>query len=282
MQCRPSSSVRVHNSSPAPVLAMQTVQAAAVDSTLENALALLLPKVGLLLRHQCSTSNSRTERDGGCGFGDSQPNDDAAVALGFTGSAATSPASGGDTSGSTATNNSSSTSSNVDDSAAGAESVGNGNGAQFITGECTSDADCASGCCGFNSGKCAGAVIALSRDGGCGFGDSSPNDDAAQAMGFTGGISSSSTGGSTSSSSTTPDTSSSSNSTSDSDSGSTDNSSGSTGGSTGSGSQFITGPCTSDADCASGCCGFNSGKCAGPVVAQERDGGVSSASFSFA
>lgn len=36
------------------------------------------------------------------------------------------------------------------------------------------------------------------------------------------------------------------------------------------GTQFITGACTSDADCAAGCCGFNSGKCAGPVVAQER------------
>lgn len=36
------------------------------------------------------------------------------------------------------------------------------------------------------------------------------------------------------------------------------------------GTQFITGACTSDADCASACCGFNSGKCAGPVVAQER------------
>ncbi|EEB99700.1 hypothetical protein MPER_00572, partial [Moniliophthora perniciosa FA553] len=30
----------------------------------------------------------------------------------------------------------------------------------------------------------------------------------------------------------------------------------------GSGTQFITGPCQSDADCASGCCGFNTGKCA--------------------
>ena len=40
-------------------------------------------------------------------------------------------------------------------------------------------------------------------------------------------------------------------------------------GSNGAGSQFITGPCSGDADCASGCCGFNSGKCAGPVVAQE-------------
>src|SRR3954451_18704430 len=57
-----------------------------------------------------------------------------------------------------------------------------GQGTQFITGPCTSDADCASGCCGFNSGKCAGPVIAQERDGGCGFGDAQPNDTAARAF----------------------------------------------------------------------------------------------------
>ncbi|EON68131.1 hypothetical protein W97_07280 [Coniosporium apollinis CBS 100218] len=53
-------------------------------------------------------------------------------------------------------------------------------GTQFITGPCTSDANCASGCCGFNSGKCAGPIIAQERDGGCGFGDAQPNDIAAR------------------------------------------------------------------------------------------------------
>lgn len=55
-------------------------------------------------------------------------------------------------------------------------------GTQFITGACSSDADCASGCCGFHSGKCAGAVIAQERDGGCGFGDPAPNNRATQAI----------------------------------------------------------------------------------------------------
>ena len=55
-------------------------------------------------------------------------------------------------------------------------------GTQFITGPCTSDADCASGCCGFKSGKCAGAIVAQERDGGCGFGDAQPNDTAAQKL----------------------------------------------------------------------------------------------------
>ncbi|RMD44812.1 hypothetical protein DV735_g267, partial [Chaetothyriales sp. CBS 134920] len=153
-------------------------------------------------------------RDGGCGHGNAQPNANAANALGqgtFTVSgaaaaAATTLAVGGASS-STATT-----------------SASPAQGTQFITGTCNADADCASGCCGFNSGKCAGPIIALTRDGGCGHGDAQPNANAANALGqgtFT----------------------------------------------------FITGPCDSDADCASSCCGFNSGKCAGPVVAQERDGG---------
>ncbi|KAJ7639309.1 hypothetical protein FB45DRAFT_740837 [Roridomyces roridus] len=39
------------------------------------------------------------------------------------------------------------------------------------------------------------------------------------------------------------------------------------------GNQFVTGPCTVDSDCQQGCCAFNTGKCAGPAVAQTRDGG---------
>jgi hypothetical protein len=123
-------------------------------------------------------------------------------------------------------------------------------GTQFITGPCKSDADCASGCCGFNTGKCAGAVIAQERDGGCGFGDQFPNNNAAQkiqgpnaeaAPGVPkGGVAAPAAPAAPA---TAP------------------------------GTQFITGACKSDADCASGCCGFNTGKCAGPVVAQDRDGG---------
>ena len=56
-------------------------------------------------------------------------------------------------------------------------------GTQFITGTCAKDADCASACCGFRTGKCAGPVIAQERDGGCGFGDAVPNADAARALG---------------------------------------------------------------------------------------------------
>jgi hypothetical protein len=123
-------------------------------------------------------------------------------------------------------------------------------GKQFITGVCSSDADCQSACCGFNSGKCAGPVIAQERDGGCGFGDAQPNDTAAKAL----------TQNVKPAVAVQP-----------ADSllvRATPNSAGS-----GQGKQFITGVCASDADCASACCGFKSGKCAGAVVAQERDGG---------
>ncbi|KAF8663584.1 hypothetical protein AX16_000928 [Volvariella volvacea WC 439] len=155
---------------------------------------------------KCAGPVIAQERDGGCGFGDPFPNDRAAQA--FRG--AVTP------------------------------------GTQFITGVCSSDADCASGCCGFNTGKCAGAIIAQERDGGCGFGDSVPNDRAAQAL----------RGGQASPPPAAPAA-----------------PARNAAPAVAPGSQFITGPCNSDADCASGCCGFNTGKCAGAIVAQERDGG---------
>ncbi|KAL8862630.1 MAG: hypothetical protein Q9178_001128 [Gyalolechia marmorata] len=123
-------------------------------------------------------------------------------------------------------------------------------GTQFITGACQSDTDCASGCCAFNTGKCAGPVVAQQRDGGCGFGDAAPNANAAKALGSNiaaPGVAGGETGGAAAP--------------------------GATGGETGGaaapdtqakapapaerGTQFITG----------------AWKCAGPVVAQERDGG---------
>ena len=131
-------------------------------------------------------------------------------------------------------------------------------GTQFITGNCTSDADCADGCCGFNSGKCAGPIIAQERDGGCGFGDAQPNDNAAVAIGFTGPAPTANTPA-VGKASTTLAT--------------IVVSSATASPAAAAGTQFITGPCTSDADCADSCCGFNSGKCAGPIIAQERDGG---------
>ncbi|KAF1971440.1 hypothetical protein BU23DRAFT_510077 [Bimuria novae-zelandiae CBS 107.79] len=128
-------------------------------------------------------------------------------------------------------------------------------GTQFITGNCTSDADCASVCCGFNSGKCAAPIPAQERDGGCGFGDATPNAgpnaNTGAAAGGNGNTAASS------SAATSPAAS----------------SAAGAGSGKALGTQFITGACASDAECQSACCGFKSGKCAGPAVAQERDGG---------
>ncbi|KAJ7498556.1 hypothetical protein FB451DRAFT_1334253 [Mycena latifolia] len=124
-------------------------------------------------------------------------------------------------------------------------------GTQFITGPCASDSDCAAGCCAFNTGKCAGPVIALTRDGGCGFGSGVPNANAAIALGqFPGAVAAfqATQGGAAQNNAAAAPA-------------------------APKGTQFITGACTSDADCAAGCCGFTSGKCAGPVIALTRDGG---------
>jgi hypothetical protein len=54
----------------------------------------------------------------------------------------------------------------------------------FITDKCLRDSDCVSGCCGFRSGLCAGPVVAIERDGACGFGNSISNCNAAKILGF--------------------------------------------------------------------------------------------------
>lgn len=58
----------------------------------------------------------------------------------------------------------------VDPNAAGAANVGAGNGQQFITGQCISDADCASTCCA-TDGKCAAPAVVNSEQDprSCGF-----------------------------------------------------------------------------------------------------------------
>ncbi|GJC78331.1 hypothetical protein ColLi_01169 [Colletotrichum liriopes] len=52
----------------------------------------------------------------------------------------------------------------------GSSNVGAGNGLQFITGQCLSDADCASGCCAGPKGACAARAVAEENGKtGCGF-----------------------------------------------------------------------------------------------------------------
>ncbi|KFY08518.1 hypothetical protein V492_06155 [Pseudogymnoascus sp. VKM F-4246] len=204
---------------------------------------------------KCAGPVVAQERDGGCGFGDAQPNDTAAQAL--TGGASANNGSSGTGQAAAAVADSGQAAASTDTSAAPAA------GTQFITGACTSDADCASACCGFNSGQCAGPVVAQERDGGCGFGDAQPNDTAAQAL----------AGGAQTNNGNAAAGQAASGQAASGQAAAGEAASAGTSAAAAPGSQFITGACTSDADCASACCGFNSGKCAGPVVAQERDGG---------
>jgi hypothetical protein len=208
------------------------------------------------------------------------------------------------------------------------------NGNQFITGPCSNDTECASDCCAFNTGKCAGAVIAQSRDGGCGRGDPFPNNRAAIAIqgpnaerapgvpvpgqnnGNGGGNKAAAGNGGGGGGNTVTvkagDTcakiaaehNTNANAIISANPGvnggctnlqigqvlKLSGGGGGGGGQEGNkapppppannggsgkppGTQFITGKCGGDADCASGCCGFRTGKCAGAVIAQERDGG---------
>ena len=114
------------------------------------------------------------ERGEGCGFGDAQPNNNALNGTEGNATADAQPEApaGNGTAGEADANA---------NAGAGAGAAA-GDGTQFITGPCTVDADCASACCGFKSGTCAGPVVAQERDGGCGFGNAEPNDDAAKAL----------------------------------------------------------------------------------------------------
>lgn len=128
-------------------------------------------------------------------------------------------------------------------------------GTQFITGNCSTDAECASACCGFNSGKCSSPFVAQERDGGCGFGNAQPNDDAAKAI---------LGGGSPANNAQAPPVVAATSAAQEVASPTS---------TAAAGTQFITGECAADGECASKCCGFKTGKCAAPAVAQERDGG---------
>jgi hypothetical protein len=121
-------------------------------------------------------------------------------------------------------------------------------GTQFITGACKSDAECASACCGFTSAKCAAPFVANERGEGCGFGEAQSNNNA-----LTAGKGKAKEPAVPTASA--PPAAAAGNATVKA-----------------AGTQFITGSCTADDDCAAGCCGFKSGKCEGAVVSQERDG----------
>ena len=135
--------------------------------------------------------------------------------------------------------------------------MGNGQGLQFITGGCLSDADCASGCCaGLASGNavCSGAAVSTAQGKqGCGFngsgggnGEAEGEDNSKAPAQGGGGIDAE------------VDTA----------------APGSQNVGKGNGQQFITGQCLSDADCVSGCCagreGSSTAACSAVLVSTEN------------
>jgi len=160
-------------------------------------------------------------------------------------------------------------------------------GTQFVTGPCTTDSDCQQGCCAFTTGKCAGPDVAQTNgDGGCGFGNASPNCNVAAALGLSGCVA-----GAVNGNLADPGVQAAAQFTANLDglkftpqTASTDNSAAPAAAvpppaapvSAASQSSKLTvfEACTSDSDCQQGCCAFATGKCAGPDVAQTNgDGG---------
>jgi len=148
-----------------------------------------------------------------------------------------------------------------------------GQGTNFITESCTSDAECASGCCGFVSGLCSGAIIAQQRasTGGCGFGTAQPNNNAALALGST--LAASGVPNAPASVTSAAVSAATSTATTASTSSSEDNAAGSENVGNGKGLQFITGQCLDNADCASACCvSGGGGTCSAVAVAAAKGG----------
>lgn len=142
----------------------------------------------------------------------------------------------------------------------GDKNLGNGQGQQFITGGCLSDADCQTACCATFSGGGICSAVAVQFDQGkqgCGFGgagagagDAAPSD----------GTTADPAAGSGAVDSSAP---------------------GSQNVGLGNGQQFITGQCLSDADCASGCCAGTDGKSTATcsAVAVQFDSGKTGCGF---
>ncbi|KAK2055156.1 hypothetical protein LY76DRAFT_521027 [Colletotrichum caudatum] len=145
---------------------------------------------------------------------------------------------------------------------AGSSNVGAGNGQQFITGQCLSDADCASGCCAGPKGACAARAVAEENGkSGCGF------TGAGGAVGSSGGGGGGGGGGAAAENAAPSPPPQIAPSAGGGSSGASQGAAGSQNVGKGNGQQFITGQCLSDADCASGCCAGPKGVCSAVAVA---------------
>jgi hypothetical protein len=163
-------------------------------------------------------------------------------------------------------------------------------GNQFVTGPCTTDSDCQQGCCAFNTGKCAGPAVAQTRDGGCGFGSAAPNCNVAKALGLSDCVSGAVNGDlsdaaiQTAAKFTanldgipfTPAAAAPAPPAGNNVGASPPPAAGQSVASLAASQQSkktVTETCAADSECQQGCCGFSTGKCAGPSVAQTNGSG---------
>jgi len=178
-------------------------------------------------------------------------------------------------------------------------------GNQFVTGPCKHDSDCQQGCCAFNTGLCAGPGIAQTRDGGCGFGNAKPNCNVAKALNlgvcahgaescdvsdpavqkaaeftakldklpFTPAKSSSAKPAKSSPAKSSPAKPATGKAAPSSAAPASSGKSVAQLAASQKSKKTVFETCSSDSQCQQGCCGFSTGKCAGPAVAQANGSG---------
>ncbi|KAJ7085674.1 hypothetical protein B0H15DRAFT_923313 [Mycena belliarum] len=155
---------------------------------------------------------------------------------------------------------------------------------------CASDSECQQGCCGFSSGKCAGPAVAQTNgSGGCGHGNAAPNCDVSTLLGFktcAAGAKQSNLQDATIQSaaaftaqldglsftpSAAPAAPAAGNNQAAAPAAPAPAKAVSADSQKSKKTVFVA--CASDSECQQGCCGFSSGKCAGPAVAQTNGSG---------
>ncbi|KAJ7068668.1 hypothetical protein C8F01DRAFT_1247162 [Mycena amicta] len=164
-------------------------------------------------------------------------------------------------------------------------------GKKTVFEACASDSECQQGCCGFVSGKCAGPAVAQTNgSGGCGKGTAAPNCNVATLLGFPGtciaGHVNTDTNDPTVQAATafaaqldgiafTPSA-----AAPAAPPPAGNNAAAPAGGASVAqlaasqqGKKTVFEACSADSECQQGCCGFSSGKCAGPAVAQTNGSG---------
>ncbi|KAJ7759558.1 hypothetical protein B0H16DRAFT_1884928 [Mycena metata] len=158
-------------------------------------------------------------------------------------------------------------------------------GNQFVTGACSVDSDCQQGCCGFSTGKCAGPAVAQSNgSGGCGHGNSSPNCNVAAALKLSDCIAGAVNGDLSDPGVQTaaafvaqldnlPFTPTSGGAAAPPAAAAPAPPAAAAPPAAQSSKLTVFETCAADSDCQQGCCGFSSGKCAGPDVAQTNGSG---------